>query len=279
MDRLARPKHRSIRPYPLEMSVSVGTGDELEVGELNQSVMRAERILSCFSREDPSLGVLDVAAKTGLPKSATHRLIRTLSHVGLLTQDPKSRKYSIGQRAYEIGSLYLAVNGVASTIQAELALFAEECEHTVYYGTVTGNDAVLLYVDHGSSPVRVVGDPGDRFPAHATALGKAILSWWPEDRQLRYIEWAESSADRWPLRDHFLTELADVKERGYAVSFEETYAGVCAVAAAVVDDGAPEGAVAASVPVQEFTAQRAQELGEMSKKRAENVARRAGYRS
>jgi DNA-binding IclR family transcriptional regulator len=261
------------------VSVSEGNGDDLDPGDLNQSVMRAERILSCFSREEPSLGVLDVASKTGLPKSATHRLLRTLSHVGLLTQDAKSRKYSIGQRAYEIGSLYLAVSGLASTIQAELALFAEECEHTVYYGTVTGNDAVLLYVDHGSSPVRVVGDPGTRFPAHATALGKAILSFWPRDRQQQYIEWAESFVDKWPLPDRFPAELADVNERGYAVSFEETYAGVCAVAAAVVDDGAPVGAIAASVPVQEFSPERAEELGEMSKKRADNVARRAGYRA
>lgn len=259
--------------------MSEGHGDELEPGDLNQSVMRAERILSCFSREEPLLGVFDVASRAGLPKSATHRLMRTLSYVGLLTQDPKSRKYSIGQRAYEIGSLYLAVNGLASTIQAELALFAEECEHTVYYGTVTGNDAVLLYVDHGSSPVRVVGDPGDRFPAHATALGKAILSCWPKDRQQQYVEWAESSADRWPLPDGFPAELVAMKERGYAVSFEETYAGVCAVAAAVVDEGTPVGAVAASVPVQEFAPQRAEELGGMSKKRADSIARRAGYRA
>lgn len=64
--------------------------------DLVQSVVRAARILQCFSGHSHRLNLSDVARCCKLNVATTYRLLRTLCATGLLQRDPGSETYETG---------------------------------------------------------------------------------------------------------------------------------------------------------------------------------------
>jgi DNA-binding transcriptional ArsR family regulator len=62
---------------------------------LSRSLLLGLRVLACFPTDGAALAVSDVAARLGLSPSTTHRYMTTLLAVGLLEQDPRSRRYRV----------------------------------------------------------------------------------------------------------------------------------------------------------------------------------------
>jgi IclR family transcriptional regulator, KDG regulon repressor len=99
------------------------------------------------------------------------------------------------------------------------------------------------------STLRIAAYPGERTPAHSTALGKAMLAFLPEGEVHSLIE-------RQPLikmtpktithKAHLLEHLAAVREQGIALDLEENLSGVICVAAPIFDQ---HGRVVAGISV------------------------------
>jgi hypothetical protein len=64
---------------------------------LSRSLMLGLLVLAAFPRDGATLAVTDVASKLGMSPSTTHRYISTLLAVGLLEQDPRSRRYQLAR--------------------------------------------------------------------------------------------------------------------------------------------------------------------------------------
>ncbi|MGO9760965.1 MAG: helix-turn-helix domain-containing protein [Solirubrobacteraceae bacterium] len=62
---------------------------------LSQSLLLGLLVLSCFPTDGEALAVTEVAGRLELSPSTTHRYMTTLLAVGLLEQDPRSRRYRI----------------------------------------------------------------------------------------------------------------------------------------------------------------------------------------
>jgi DNA-binding MarR family transcriptional regulator len=62
---------------------------------LSRSLLLGLLVLASFPPDGDSLAVTDVAARLGLSPSTTHRYMTTLLTVGLLQQDPRSRRYRV----------------------------------------------------------------------------------------------------------------------------------------------------------------------------------------
>jgi DNA-binding MarR family transcriptional regulator len=66
-----------------------------ESPRLSRSLLLGLRVLTRFPADGDSLAVSDVATQLGMSPSTTHRYMTTLLAVGLLEQDPRSRRYRI----------------------------------------------------------------------------------------------------------------------------------------------------------------------------------------
>jgi hypothetical protein len=66
-----------------------------ESPRLSRSLLLGLLVLAAFPTDGESLAVSDVAARLELSPSTTHRYMTTLLAVGLLEQDPRSRRYRI----------------------------------------------------------------------------------------------------------------------------------------------------------------------------------------
>ncbi len=62
---------------------------------LSQSLLLGLLVLACFPTDGEALAVTEVAGRLELSPSTTHRYMSTLLAVGLLEQDPRSRRYRI----------------------------------------------------------------------------------------------------------------------------------------------------------------------------------------
>jgi DNA-binding IclR family transcriptional regulator len=68
-----------------------------------QTLNRAIAVLDCFTQEHSELGVREIARMVSLSSSATGRLLAGLKELGILSQNPETRAYSMGARVLELG--------------------------------------------------------------------------------------------------------------------------------------------------------------------------------
>jgi DNA-binding MarR family transcriptional regulator len=66
-----------------------------ESPRLSRSLLLGLLVLATFPTNGTSLAVTDVAGRLGMSPSTTHRYMTTLLAVGLLEQDPRTRRYKI----------------------------------------------------------------------------------------------------------------------------------------------------------------------------------------
>src|SRR5262245_8543150 len=78
-----------------------GAAEVQEVSPTN-SIERALDVLMSLSGEEPA-GVTEVARRVGLPKSTTHRLLKTLERRGFTTR--VGQQYTLGTALFELGSI------------------------------------------------------------------------------------------------------------------------------------------------------------------------------
>src|SRR5205823_1764897 len=108
-----------------------------------QALDRALSILDVLRLTDVDLALGDVASRTGLPKSTTHRLLSTLEQRGLVARDHIAGTYRLATKTFDpVG----AGPGVRHILQ-DLAARSGE---TANLGALIGSE--VLYVDRADSP-------------------------------------------------------------------------------------------------------------------------------
>jgi DNA-binding IclR family transcriptional regulator len=129
--------------------------------------------------------------------------------------------------------------------------------HTGYLGILSGTEVVVLASEDGVHRVRLKVNPGERFPAYATAIGKALLARLP----VQQVTDLYSGVAFAPITDRTLTSLrallADLKRtrrRRYAWADQETFAGIRAAGVACVSPADSESfAMSISYPTPSVT--------------------------
>src|SRR6201989_1175589 len=141
-----------------------------------QSIERAAAILRLLSGRSKRLGVVDLAGELGLSKGTVHGLLRTLQHVGFVEQDSDSGKYQLGAALLHMGSSYLDGNELRTRALNWSDSLASRTHESVRIGTL--HEGQVLIVHHVFRPDDSLQalEVGALLPAHATAIGKALLA-------------------------------------------------------------------------------------------------------
>lgn len=215
-------------------------------------------ILDAFGPDDNVLGLPALRARTGLPKATVHRLAHELAGYRLLEVAPGG--FRLGLRLFEMGAKVHPRQRLRELAMPHMEDLYEATHLTVQLGILDGSEVVLMTKLNGRGELSVPTRVGARMPAHATALGKALLAFSPPEAWYRVRDGGlpslTSSTMVVPaLLEH---ELATVAASGVAYEREEAEAGVCAVGAPVLGpDGQPLAALAVAGPVGRFDLTRA----------------------
>lgn len=208
---------------------------------------RVTAILAAFDRERQTLGISELARRTGLAKSTVHRLTGEMAQHGLLER--RSEGVVLGLRLFELGELVprqLDLRGAALPYMADLRAATKQTVHlAVLEKTEVVYVEILRHRDAPPLPSRV----GGSLPAHATAIGKAILAFsGPDVIEAVLRTGLPRLAERTITNPSLLRRnLKSARAHGIAYDYEESQAGlVCAASPITVANGAVAGALSVS---------------------------------
>jgi DNA-binding IclR family transcriptional regulator len=194
---------------------------------------------------------------------------------GWVRSDDSGTRYGIGIRALLVGTSYLDSDPYLPLITPFLEDLRREFDETFHVGRLDGPDVVYLATRESRQYQRSANRVGRRLPAHATALGKALLA----DRfgaerdchipdQLRSLT-PQTIIDRADLEE----ALETARVRGYATDDEENTSGLRCYAVALHYTRPAQDAISASVPIVRLTQERERELVEALRMVGDKVTR------
>ena len=242
-----------------------------------QSLGRAFDVLELMAAADGEIALSRLAEESGLPGPTIHRIVRTLVARGYVLQLP-SRRYMLGPRLIGLGAAARA--SVEAWASPPLHTLAEETGETANLAMLDLDRVVYVaQVPSTRHTMRMFTEVGRRVSAHCTGVGKALLAQLPDDDVRRLMTVAGMPA----LTTHTITdagrmleELAQIRERGYAVDDGEQELGVRCVAVAV--PGTRGTAVSVSGPDSRVTHDAVPSLAEVLQSAARNLGGREASR-
>jgi IclR family transcriptional regulator, KDG regulon repressor len=170
---------------------------------------------------------------------------------------------------------------LSSVAQREMRELADAVGMPVHIGVLTGSSVV--YVAKAAMPGFIQFDtyPGKVAPFNLTALGKAITAFLPDDELEPLL--SQMAPGRGPKAhrddpDEFLSELATVRKRGYAVEDQEEQADIACVAAPFFDAADHvAGAVGVTGFARELVGRRRKAVQTLLVAVAQSISLKLGY--
>src|ERR1041384_7403923 len=242
-ERMARAVH--------EGSFARAQGDRSERQSI-QSVDRAITLLEAIAEAGGESTLTELSRRTRLNISTCHHLLSTLVSRGYVAKVPVRRSYALGARILYLSNACLTQVDLPVRANPFIEQINAATGETVHLAVLQGDTMVKVAKREARHPVRVdTGALGKTDAAHATATGKAMLAWLPEDEMRRVLahgmaRYTPNTITEWPA---LIEELRHVRRNGYSIDREEFQPGVICIGAAIRDhNGAVVGAISASTP-------------------------------
>ncbi|GHJ39229.1 IclR family transcriptional regulator [Streptomyces sp. TS71-3] len=239
-------------------------------------------VLLLFTDAPDDLGVSWIARELGLSKAVVHRILQTLVARGMVVLDERTRLYRLGPTAAALGARALREFDLRAVAAEALRRLQLQTQETVTLtAPVPGGRA---YVDQivSTHEVKMTVELGRRFPLHAGSSGKCLLAFLPQRRREEIL-----TAELAVLTDRTITdpetlrtELAAVRELGYASSQGERQADAGSVAAPVFGlDGDVRGSVSVCGPRSRFTPQFVRDCAPRVVEAAREISTQLGWKA
>ncbi len=211
-----------------------------------QSVARALDVLEAFARNPRPKSLGEIAAATGINKSAAQRIGQTLLARGYLER-ADSGGLTLGRRLLDRSFDYLRSNPLierATPVLTDLRKLAGERVDLSLFDDTTTIYAIRLQSKRETFHATL---PGRRISAFLSSGGRACMAHLPDEA----VDDILARSDRRPLTPKSRIELPEIWEKvrearaeGYCFGVEEALLGEVVLAAAVLDgQRRPIGAV------------------------------------
>ncbi|MEV7609594.1 IclR family transcriptional regulator [Microbacterium sp. NPDC089320] len=211
------------------------------------SVQRALRLVDIVADSPRPVAVKALALRTGLTPGTTYNLVRTLVHEGYLVSEPDGLVLGENFPAFRMrpdaGGVFLA------HVRAALRQTADVVGASAYLSRFQDGEVRLVDIVDAAAGPRLDLRVGPDSSAHATALGKQILSGLTREERADYLS-------RHPLEELTSRTIRDRRAllaeldhpRGFAVDREEYAVGTTCVAVPVIAPNVT-ASLAVSLPV------------------------------
>jgi IclR family transcriptional regulator, acetate operon repressor len=217
-----------------------------------QSVRRAFELLELLAENGP-VGLSGLAVESGLPLTTIHRLVGTLVGLGYV-REGSPKQYVLGPRMIHLGER--STRSLASWATPHLTSLVDDLGETANLAMLDGDEIVYVAQAPSRHSMRMFTEVGRRVRPHCTAVGKALLAQLT-DEQVEAVVRRSGMPVLTPNTitepDRLIAEIVTVRRQGYAIDNGEQEVGVCCVAVALSDTGAPI-AISVSGPAPRMTA-------------------------
>lgn len=222
-------------------------------GKNHRLLEQSFEILNLIAAKGEPVSFKEICERIQLPKSTLHNLVQTLSNLNLLSRKEDSNKYTIGLKCFELGNAYLSSNPFYNMAKEVIEAASIKCNETTHFAILNGTDVVYLYKFDSTQPLRIFSHVGKRVPAHATAIGKALLSGYSDDEIRRMYSdplLPSMTPNTITSVDVLLEQLREIRRTNIAYEKEESSPYIQCYAVPILNkQGFPVAGISISVPV------------------------------
>ncbi|MFJ8431301.1 IclR family transcriptional regulator [Kitasatospora sp. NPDC094019] len=220
-----------------------------------KSAERTVRILEALAASPTRLTLAELQERLGYPRSSLHALVRTLREVKWVEADEGGSAFGVGPHALLAGTAYLDRDPALPHALDALEDLRAEIGYTVHFAR--RDEAYVLYLASRESrdSTRVISRVGRRLPAHITALGQALLAELTTEEVDAVLPrtLAEFTEETITDRVDLHAELAEVRDRGWALESEQGTVGIACISAPVPYRIPATDAISCSMPAEVAT--------------------------
>ena len=215
---------------------------------------RGLQLLMQFNRDERELSGAELSRRMGLPRASVFRMLFTLEQSGFLERCPDGVSYKLGLAVLRLGFELLASMELTEVGRPVIEALRDRSGYSAHLVVRDGRDVVFIAKAAGGNAMFHSIQVGARLPAHATVLGRTLLSdidmkelaaLYPEPTLPAYTP-------KTPPNLQDLQALIDQdREKGYGVSMGGYETGISTIAAPVFNEqGRVAAAISISVPSQ-----------------------------
>lgn len=209
----------------------------LERARGTQLVGRVFDILESLATAEGGLTAKEISERLKLTYSTTHRILDAMVRRGALSREHDTRRYSIGPRLWDFAVASSGRLAILDRARPVLRQLTDMTGETTHLAVLDDGTALYVVTIEGQRMLSQHAHVSKRVPLHCTGVGKCLVAWLP-DAEIDGV--ISRGLDRFTSTtitdpDQFRSELARVRERGYALDNEETETGLVCVAAPVRD--------------------------------------------
>jgi len=246
-----------------------------------QSIKRAIRILNSFALKKGELGVTELSERLNLHKSTVHRILVTLEDEGFMVKDQVSQKYRLGIKLFELGHIVKEQMEIRNYALPTMKELSQKTEESIDLNILSDGKRVSIEKIESPHDVRRIIQLGKSLPLYCGGSGKVLLAFLPDEEIENIIQkeklipfGANTITDPTKLKEH----LKEIRQNGYAISFEERILGSASVAGPILNyKGKVVASLSVSGPVTRFTKKKIPVLVSLVKKRVKKISTLLGY--
>lgn len=174
-----------------------------------------------------------MAQSLGLSPATVHRIVETLIDANALHRAPKS-----GALRLSLGTIRFGYSAICAMELSDIAApvlydLYRQLQANIHLGVVAGQEMINVFSLRRPDLIPM---HGQRFPTYCTATGKMWLADRPAGSKadlVGHLDMKSLGPNTHMSTKTLMRDLEETRRRGYSVSDEEIYPGICVVGAAV----------------------------------------------
>lgn len=245
------------------------------------ALSRGLQLLMQFNREDRQLSGAELSRRLALPRASVFRMLCTLEQGGFVERADDGVSYKLGLSVLRLGFELLSSMELTEHGRTIIEELRDRSGYSAHIVVRDAREVVFIAKAAGVSAIFHSIQVGARLPAHATVLGRLLLSDL-DVAALKILYPQEPLPRHTPRTPTTVAELKALIDRdrttGYGVSMGGFEAGISTIAAPVINDhGEVSAALSITVPQATIDEQKLPPLVEMVREAAAKLSQRISH--
>ena len=183
-------------------------------------------VLMCFLKDHRELSLTEIARTVGRNTTSTYRLIQTLAEKGFLSRNPENRKYFPGMTVKMLGELVDDKEELRLAAHPYLVKAHREFNENVSVYIYHNFKRLCIDRIESTHPLRQTVLVGEELPLTLGGGGTALLAFLPPKVQAAVMKSEPGISPE---------KLREIREKGYAVSYDEMGQGSVGIGVPIFD--------------------------------------------
>lgn len=191
---------------------------------MNQSVIKALRLLDLFSESELELTLNEIAERAGMPKPTVFRLLSSLERMGFLSKSKNSThdvRYQLGLKLLELGGLVADSLELRKSSLPHMQLLQSEINEAVHLVIRDGDEAIYIEKVESNRALRLYTRVGRRSALYLGSGPQLLLAYMPDKEREEIIDKMQFHrvAENTIMNKEDLREkINNIQDQGYSFS-------------------------------------------------------------